>query len=261
MLLLFPYWVLTVYLCCFSVLRKSKALLMLNAQAAASLEVTNVFTICWNLQSKRDLEVDDSVVCWTPIFLSLFRDVCPNSYKQEGHRCIREETFDCTPPRKNNIRPTKGGTKKGPATVEEFVLQSTCKRITSEPARKICDNGKLEGKHCIVEQEVQPLIVPGKYSEVLAPVMTQCPEGYSASMSGKECEQIEYAQPFFVCPPSTSDLGDKCATFQPPRVVCPHGFALENDHQCVKTLFAAPIIEYSVTYTCTGKNCASGKGH
>lgn len=145
--------------------------------------------------------------------------------------------------------------------MEEYVIQSTCKRITTEPARKICENGKLEGKHCVTESEVQAIIVPGKFREVLVPTLRQCPEGFTASDSGKECEATEYATPYFVCPPSTADLGDKCATFHPVKIVCPHGFSLENDRHCVKTIFAAPIIEYSVTYKCTGKNCASGKEH
>lgn len=175
---------------------------------------------------------------------------------------MREDTFDCTPPRKSNIRPTKGGGgKKGPATVEEYVIQSTCKRITTEPARKVCEHGKLEGKNCVSEVNVQPIIEPGKFREVTVPATRQCPEGFSADYAGKDCEKKEYANPQFVCPPSTTDLGDRCGTFSPPKIVCPHGFSLENDHQCVKTIFAAPIIEYTVTYTCTGKNCASGKEH
>jgi len=202
---------------------------------------------------------------------------CPAEYTLVGRRCQREETFDCTPSRKP-VEPSKDDGSKATSfrapsvskgkepsrytipqaapVVEEYVIQETCRRIITEAARYICANGStLSGKVCLTDVEVAPIIRPGGYVDQAVPAARYCPDGY-AEASKNGCSAVETVLPELFCPSGTQDDGSRCATFVSPRTVCPEGFYLEGK-SCNKTIFAAPIVEYTVTYTCTGKDCAN----
>lgn len=204
--------------------------------------------------------------------------VCPSGYTLIGRKCQREEIFDCTPARTlpnpgkeaDQVLTTgshfrREGKGKGDTThytlpeaaptVEEYVVQKTCKRVITEPARRICPNGGLlDGKLCRVENRVDHIFKKGGFRDEFIPILRQCPLGYTQIDKSGICEATEEALPAFYCPGNTIDLGQRCAIYNQPRTECPAGFTLEGK-VCVKTIFAAPIVEYTVTYSCTGKDC------
>lgn len=66
---------------------------------------------------------------------------------------------------------TKNG-KKGPTVKKEFILKATCKRVTTESARTICEKGSgSKGKHCINEVQVEPIVIPAAFREIFAPII------------------------------------------------------------------------------------------
>lgn len=204
---------------------------------------------------------------------------CPEGYTLEGHLCLREEIFDCTPPNPNP--PSKGqevqeidtfktmrrepvhskGKERARYTVhepapvvDEFVISKTCKRITREPARRICaPGGILDGKLCRIDSKVDYVFKKGGYRDEFIPIIRRCPLGFVEQTKGR-CQNTEEVIPTLYCPANSIDLGNRCAVFSRPRTVCPTGFSFEGK-ECTKTIFAAPIVEFSVTYKCTGKNC------
>lgn len=205
---------------------------------------------------------------------------CPDGYVLEGRKCRREETFDCTPARSTaapqkgaeiedkhlfggfrHEAPSKGkeGTRytihDAAPTVEEYVISETCKRIITEPARRICaPGGILDGKLCRIENKVEHIFKNGGFRDEFIPAIRRCPLGYAETGSKGECQATDETLPSLYCPGNTIDLGSRCAIYNHPRTVCPTGFTLEGK-ACLKTIFAAPIVEYTVTYSCTGKNC------
>lgn len=205
--------------------------------------------------------------------------VCPTGYVLLGKRCQREESFDCTPPRViADIEEPKKGQLAAPQhirhgglgnkgkesyvyrlpvaepVVQEYVIRKTCKRIITEAARPVCPKGgSFDGKLCLIDVMVPAIFKPGGFKELTALPARECPEGFEQTSKG-ECITTEDTLPNLFCPIGTIDLGDKCATYAAPKTVCPDGFFLEGK-VCVKTIFAAPLVEYTVTYACTGKDC------
>lgn len=141
----------------------------------------------------------------------------------------------------------------------DYVLQATCKRIRTIAAEKICPQGVLNGKLCRIEVEVPPILVPPfvfsrGFDDGSIPPEPDCPQGYSL-LSRTECTLEELRGVAYVCPERASDVGDRCAMYARAVPTCPQEFVLENEATCVRTLHAPVIQEYSVTFSCTGKEC------
>lgn len=138
-----------------------------------------------------------------------------------------------------------------------YVVQATCKRIRTIPAQKLCARGILNGKMCRVEIEVPPVISFGdNFDFDTQPPQDLCPEGFNLA-SRTACILSELKSMLLVCPDETQDIGDRCATYLPPTMVCPPHFALETEKTCVRTLHAPPITEFTLKYACLGKDCAN----
>lgn len=210
--------------------------------------------------------------------------VCPTGYNLIGSKCQREEVFDCTPARQNThskepeqhskgekprindkFQRHQNGHGKNDVTrytlqeaapqVEEYIIQKICKRVTTEPARRICpEQGYLDGKVCRIEKQLDHIMKKGGFRDEFVPLLYKCPLGYAETNDRSICEAVEEVYPSMLCPANTVDQGQRCALFSMSRRDCPQGFSLEGK-ECRKTIFAAPIVEYTVTYTCTGKNC------
>lgn len=137
----------------------------------------------------------------------------------------------------------------------DYVVQATCKRIRTILAQKVCTTGVLVGKTCRVEVEVPPvLITQNSFENDIQEPEPKCPNGFSI-VSRDLCQLLQIRKVDFVCPEGTQDIGDRCASYAPPTITCPTGFALENDETCVQTLHQPPIVEFSVKFSCTGKDC------
>lgn len=160
-----------------------------------------------------------------------------------------------------------GIAKNRPQFVEETLVSAKCKRITVEPAAKHCAVGRLDGKVCLVETPVDAIIVPGGFATETIAASAVCPPGYSAAegllltpahcaTGALECVRAETTPALYNCAFGSVDLGDRCGIFSAPRAICEDGFHLANG-VCTKTLTAEPILEYTVRYTCTGKDCAA----
>lgn len=214
--------------------------------------------------------------------------VCPPGFTLEDKQCRIVETFDCTPNRvhigkeehvesshhhhgghhlrllgehggkKHHSTPVSfvGGKEVAP-TDEQFVVQKTCKRVRTEGARKVCPKGaRLHGKECIAEEEVGFQEKNGGMREEVVRAKYVCPEGHypSASVGRFHCLIKEEVAVHGFCPDGSENVGDKCAKFRPLIFRCPSSYALD-DGMCVKTVIAPPIVEFSVTFKCTGKDC------
>jgi hypothetical protein len=201
---------------------------------------------------------------------------CPEQYILQGTKCRREETFDCTPerqpeaPQKNIVEESKAShvqrqihgkeilrytLPQAAPTVEEYVISEICKRVTTEPARHICGpNSILDGKVCRVETNVDYMVKTGGLVDEFAPIQQHCPQGFVQTEKPDVCKATTEMTPELRCPHHTVDLGSRCGIYSNTRTHCPQGFSLEGD-TCIKITFAAPIVEYTVTYECTGKNC------
>lgn len=137
----------------------------------------------------------------------------------------------------------------------DYVVDATCKRIRSIPAEKICPHGVLSGKMCKVKVEVAPTqITPIQFEYDTKPAEIQCPEGFDLITSF--CTRIETAKMNFFCPEGTADTGERCAMYTQPQMVCPPNYALEDRTTCVQTVEVPPVTEYTVTYSCQGKECS-----
>lgn len=184
------------------------------------------------------------------------------SVSQIGHypnnnRLVRTSTTSIYNPQATTVTHPQATTVTHPlrtATVD-YVVESTCKRMRVQPADKVCPNGALEGKMCQSEQVVAPVIVPGGIVEELAAPYTTCPAGYSADLTNPDlCTVEDEVTPTFYCPAGSVDEGERCAVRSPSRATCDAGFALEGD-VCAETEFVQPLVEFTVTYACVGKEC------
>lgn len=138
----------------------------------------------------------------------------------------------------------------------DYVLEAVCKRIRTVLANKICPTGILTGKMCRVEVEVPPMYVtPFSVETDVQPSQPSCPSGFSV-LDRLTCVLTELKNVVYVCPEGTQDIGDRCVTYAPAVHTCPPEFSLENEQTCVQTVHAAPITEFSVTFSCVGKDCA-----
>lgn len=141
----------------------------------------------------------------------------------------------------------------------DYVVQATCKRIRTIAAQKLCARGILNGKMCRVETEVPPeVVVPNAIGQDTRPPERRCPNGFGLA-SRTTCLLSQLQSLVYTCPPNTVDIGDRCATYMPPTPTCPPGYALENQTTCVQTLHAPPIVEFTVRFACTGKDCDQGQ--
>lgn len=132
--------------------------------------------------------------------------VCAPGSSLDGKRCLTEELYDCTPERRlpqkgknSNIRLLgsvleknsstnlqsypSSGSKDNNIYIDDYVVKSTCKRVKTEPAKKICVHGVLNGKLCTIENEVLPVVQPGNIIEEIAKPIKSCPQGFTTGNS------------------------------------------------------------------------------
>lgn len=149
-----------------------------------------------------------------------------------------------------------------PKFIEETLVSAKCKRISVEPANKLCPDGRLDGKSCLLETAVDAIVVPGGFAiEVAAPSLI-CPAGFAPETlpcGTLTCVRVETAPVLFTCPCGTEDLGDRCAQPAEPRLICPEEYHLANG-LCSKTITVEPLTEFTVRYSCLGKECAGNCG-
>lgn len=158
--------------------------------------------------------------------------------------------------RRAQALPAIPGSKGFVPELTEYVVQATCRRIRTIPAQKLCARGYLNGKMCRVEIEITPTVAnPYAFETDVQLPQQQCPDGFTLT-SANSCGLEELANLLYVCGDGLQDIGDRCALYSPPSVVCPPGFATENDSSCIATLRAPPITEFTVRYACMGKDCA-----
>lgn len=138
---------------------------------------------------------------------------------------------------------------------QDYVVASTCSRIRTEPAHHVCARGVLNGETCLVTEEVDSITLPGAISEEYTDAVTECPDHYSPLPNNStQCVIVDDVALTFYCPAGTTDLGDRCLQSVAAQVVCNAGFVLEND-VCVQTQFAKPLAQFTVRYSCVGKEC------
>lgn len=138
---------------------------------------------------------------------------------------------------------------------QDYVVQSTCSRVRVVAALKVCEEGVLDGKVCAIDEQVNSITTYGGVAEDNVPAIAECPPSYSPSNTDPlTCTAVDEVPATFFCVAGTTDLGDRCAQQSNPRKVCNEGFALEED-MCVQTQLSEPLVEFTVKYTCVGKNC------
>lgn len=141
------------------------------------------------------------------------------------------------------------------STYQDYVVQSTCSRIRRVAAHPVCDEGVLDGDICAIDEQVSSVEIPGAVKEESIAAVPQCPENYSPiSQDDDLCAIVDDVPIIFYCPSGTVELDDRCLQSVSPNTVCHDGFALEGD-VCVQTQFTEPVVEFTVTYSCVGKNC------
>lgn len=162
------------------------------------------------------------------------------------------------PPRRRAVGLQPPVSKEFVPELIDYVVQATCKRIRTIPAQKLCSRGVLNGKMCRVEIEVPPVaIAPTSLEYDVRPPQIRCEDSRFQLLSRTMCLFSETRGLVFICPEGTQDIGDRCVSYSPPTMTCDAGFALESDSTCVQTQEAQPITEWSVTYSCVGKECAN----
>lgn len=192
--------------------------------------------------------------------------------EEAASRTQEKGMVNSTPQPQNDIIVPVVGSTAGPDTTDvdlprppaasdgttyfhDYVVQSTCSRSRLVAAQKVCKQGVLDGKVCAFDEQVSAISTYGGVVEDHMPALAECPPSYSPSATDStSCSAVDEVPVTFYCPAGSHDLGDRCAQQTTPRQVCNTGFALE-DNACVQTQLADPVVEFTVTYTCVGKNC------
>jgi len=137
--------------------------------------------------------------------------------------------------------------------------QKTCTRVTSTALVFDCEEGVLQGRRCLVRQQIASVpVCRGQgnadycYSLQRVPALQECPAEFTKECSlGRACQCVALEATAFMtsCPSGFTANGSGCERTGVAQAVCPPGFVLQGD-SCVRVLREAADCVFSVTYEC-----------